>query len=159
LDHDIKYLSSDLRHAVVFSKERARFGPRLALSPDWGSSPARFFGAGDHVQCVSVGPPGNTEEFAVKRPLKAGERYNCLTTTFRVTRCFEDCRAAAIERRVRSGNRGGTLKSYMYVDNCLGVLVFSQVGNLAEGIPIHAPWLRGTVGILADSQHPKCNRF
>lgn len=156
---EIKYISSDLRHVAVFSRDHARFGPRLALSPDWGSSPARYFNSGDQVQCVSVGPPGNTEEFAVKRPLRVGERYNCLTTTFRVTRCFEACRAATIERVLKLANRRGNLKSYMYVDNCLGVLAFSQAGNLAEGIPVHAPWLRGTVGILAEPQHSKCYRF
>lgn len=157
---DIIYVSSDLRHAAFFSQELARFGPRLALSADWPSSPARYFETGDRVQCVSVGPPGNTEEFAIKRPIRAGETYTCLTTSFRVTRCFEDCRAAVIERVSQVGGHSrGALTSNMYVDSCRGVLIFGYSIDLTEGIPLHAPLLRGAVGILADPEYPNCSRF
>lgn len=157
---DIKYVSSDLGHAAFFSRDRARFGPTLALSDDWPSSPARYFETSDRAQCVSVGPPGNTVEFAVKRPIRVGERYNCLTTSFRVIRCFNDCRAAVVERVwLRGGLGRGNFKSYMYVDSCSGVIAFSSSGKLIEGIPAYAELLRGTMGILASLEYPKCNRF
>lgn len=145
-DQDIVYISGDLQHVAVFSPDSARFGPRLALGTDWGSSPARYFEPSAHVRCVSVGPPGNTIEFAIKRPLRAGDRYRCLTTSFRVTRCFDRCRAAVIEIRA-------TLTSYMYVDACLGVVAIdSFADDLAEGIPHEVPLLRGRFGILADPE-------
>lgn len=157
---EIRYVSSDLRHVAVFSKGRARLGPRLALSPDWGSPPARYFDAGDDLQCVSIGPPGNTEEFAVRRPIKARESYKCLTTSFRVIHCFEACRAAVVERvSLVGGHARGTLKSYMYVDSCTGIVAFSSSRNLVKGIPAEAEWLRGTVGILADPDYPRCRQF
>ena len=147
----ITYISSDLRHVAIFSAESARFGPRLALSEDWPSSPARYLQLHDGVQCVSVGRPGNTDEFAVKRPIRIGERYACLSTFFKVTHCYEGCQAAVIQRVSKLGaNRAGTLKDYMYVDRCLGVLAFSSSEDLRKGIPPYGPWLRGTVGILAD---------
>ena len=154
---EITYVSTDLRHVAVFSGSSARFGPALALSAVWPVSPSRHFNTPDNIQCVSVGPLGNTEDFAIKRPIKAGDTYSCLTTSFRVSRCFEDCRAAVVERNAQlSGVGGDTLKSYMYVDSCLGVLIFSQSGNLAEAIPLNAEWLRGDVGILADPSYPRC---
>jgi hypothetical protein len=155
-DQDIVYISGDLQHVAVFSPTSARFGPRLALGTDWPSSPARYFEPSEHVQCVSVGPPGNppgnTVEFAIKRPIRAGERYRCLTTSFRVIRCFDRCRAAVIEIVSQLGGHArGTLTSHMYVDACLGVVVISSFAdNLTEGIPHEAPLLRGRVGILAD---------
>jgi hypothetical protein len=157
---EIKYVSSDLSRVAVFSKERARFGPRLALSPVWGSSPVRYFDTGDDVQCVSIGPPGNTEEFAVKRPIKAQESYKCLTTSFRVIHCFEACRAAVVERVSQVGGHArGTLKSYMYIDGCAGIMAFSSSRNLIKGIPADAEWLRGAVGILADPDPSECRQL
>lgn len=157
---DIRYVSSDLRHVAVFSKDSARFGPRLALSPDWGSSPARYLDSPDGVRCVSVGRPGNTEEFAVKRPLKAQESYKCLTTAFRVVHCFEGCRAAVVERVSQAGGHArGTRRSHMYVDGCAGVVAFSSAGNLIEAIPAQAELLRGKVGILADRDRPDCRGY
>jgi hypothetical protein len=47
----------------------------------------------------------------------------------------------------------------MYIDSCLGILVFSQNRNLARGISLDAPWLRGDVGILSDPHYPACISF
>jgi hypothetical protein len=157
-ESEIAYVSTDLRHAAVFTQQGARFGPPLLVfSPVEPFSPARYFDTADGAQCISVGPPGSTVEFAIKRPIVAGEQYRCLATSFRVVRCFEGCRAAVIEIEARLDNDRGSLKSYIYAHNCLGVLVFSQNGDLAGGIPLDAEWLRGNVGILADRNHPACN--
>jgi hypothetical protein len=159
---EIRYVSSDLRFVMIFSNGNARSGDLSALSPGvWPSFPTRAVQTTDHVQCISFGPAGNAVEFAIKRPIRAGDRYTCLNTSFLVTRCFEDCLAAVVEVEAPpGGTRAGvdTIKSYMYVDSCRGVLVFSQIGNLAEGIPLGAEWLRGEVGILADPHYPGCDR-
>jgi hypothetical protein len=113
----------------------------------------------DNVRCVSVGMPGNSVEFAVKRPIRMGEEYKCLRTSFRVSRCFDDCKGAIIEiLRPLSGNAVGTYKASMYVESCRGVIILSAAFDLAEGIPLSASWLRGEVGILADPDYPKCRR-
>ena len=157
---EIRYVSSDFRFVMVFSEGRARSGGILALSPGiLPSFPAVDVQTSDHVQCVSMGPPGNTVEFAIRRPISAGDRYTCGNTSFRVTRCFEDCRSAVIEVDVplTGGSDRGTRKAYMFVDRCLGLLGYSDTGNLAEAIPLDAAWLRGNVGILADSRYPECD--
>jgi len=107
-----------------------------------------------------MGAPGNNVEYAIRRPIRAGDRYRCLGTTFRVTRCFAECRAAVVEIDAPlSGGVPGTRKTYMYVDSCVGVLAFSQIADLAQGIPLDAVWLRGNVGILADPSYPECDLY
>ena len=65
-----------------------------------------------------------------------------------------------VEVDIPLGGRGpDTRKGYMYVDSCVGMLAFSDFGDLAEGIPPSAPWLRGEVGILADPSYPECNLY
>lgn len=158
-DRQIEYVSADLRYAASFTATGARFGdPFLALSPVEPSSPTRYFTLGDGIQCASVGPSEDTDEFAIKRPIRDGERYNCLRTSFRVVRCFEGCRAAVIERvsRLSGPSSRGSLTSYMYVHDCRGVLAFSVVEDMTEGIPFEAALLRGEVGILADRNYPNC---
>jgi hypothetical protein len=155
----IEYVSSDLLHASGFAADAVRTGPNpMALGPAWPSSPARYFESGEGVQCVSIGPPGITDEYAIKRPIKEGERYSCLGTSFQVIRCLAACQAAVIQRmsRMSGPSNSGTLTSYMYVHDCLGVLAFSQNGNLTEGIPLDAELLRGEVGILAHTDYPAC---
>jgi len=157
-ENAIKYVSSDLEHVVIFSPQKARSGPSFVSSSLWPSLPAKYFDAGNGIRCASVGPPGNTTEFAIKRPLRLGDRYGCLGTTFRVTRCFQDCRSAIIEVvRPLTGHRRGTRKAYMQVSSCLGVLVISEVHDLRRGIPIDAEWLRSPVGILSDPADPGCS--
>jgi hypothetical protein len=161
LPEEIRYVSSDLENAMVFSKGSARAGSIFAYSPGiWPSDPTRDVQTEDNVQCLSMGNEGSSLEFAIRRPIKAGDHYTCLRSAFRVIRCFADCRAAIIEVDTPlGGGAQDTLKSYMYVDACVGVPVFSQVADLAEGIPLSAVWLRGNVGILADPTYPKCNFY
>lgn len=152
---EIVYASTDLRHIIVFTPDRAEFGPPLDFRPESRSDPPRYFEPSEGVQCVSIGIPGNSVEYAIKRPIIAGERYRCGTTSFRVTRCFEDCQAAVVE----IVDRRGIVTSHLYVNNCLGVLAFSQTGDLTEGIPLGAELLRGDVGILPDPSYPDCRSF
>jgi len=162
LEDEIIYLSSDLAHVAVFSKKSTRFGPTdlTVVNPEWPASPARHFITDDRVQCVSIGSSETSDEYAIKRPIKSGEQYSCLRTKFRVAQCFNDCKAAIIEiDRPYSGNKPGTYTSYMYVDNCRGALILSEVNDLSQGIPLNAEWLRGEIGILADPDYPKCRSF
>lgn len=151
----IVYASTDLRHIIVFTPDRVEFGPLLDFRPESRSDPPRYFEPSEGVQCVSMGPPGNSIEFAIKRPITDGERYRCGGTSFRITRCFGDCQAAVVEIT----DRRGLVTWHLYVNRCLGVLAFSQSGDLAEGIPHSAELLRGPVGILADPQYPDCRSF
>lgn len=154
----IRYMSGDLRHVATFSENSARLGAPLDLEFVWREEPSRRFETKDGAQCISVGSPGNTVEFAVKRPIMAGEGYRCLETSFQVVRCFADCRAAVIEiARPLSGNLPGTRSAYMYVDSCIGVVALSEVHNMTANIPFEAEWLRGPVGILADADAPTCD--
>lgn len=160
---DIRYVSSDLRHVLVFSRDGARFGDSTALARGlWPSHPAVIVAADAGVQCVSIGPAGRSVELAIKRPLRAGDRYRCLRTAFRVTRCFADCRAALVEIAApASGNNPalGPIRSSMYVDGCLGLVAYRIVGGMAQGIPFDALWLRGPVGVLADRNDPGCEAY
>ncbi|HEX8064524.1 MAG TPA: hypothetical protein VF535_15085 [Allosphingosinicella sp.] len=157
-EFEVRYVSSDLDNVAVFSADSARIGPDLAAYEVWPSSPARYFETMNHVQCVSIGGSRGTIEYAIKRPIKPGDQYKCLKTSFRVIRCFGGCRAAVVERIYPLGGyaKRGTVKTYLYVDSCSGVLAFSQKTSLTEGIPLDAPWLRGKVGILADKGNPGC---
>lgn len=158
---EIRYVSSDLSNAMVFSEGSSRAGHILAFSP--GAvlpSSTREVRTDDGIQCLSAGPPGSSVEYAIKRPIREGDRYTCLRSAFRVTRCFADCRAAIVEVDVPfGGGVPGTSKAYMYVDSCLGLLAWSDTGDFDEGIPLDALWLRGSVGILADSSYPECDLY
>lgn len=160
---DIRYVSTDLGHVLVFTRTGARFGDLMALSPGaWPTRPAEIVAAGEGVQCISIGPPelSSSVQIAIKRPLRAGERYSCLGATFRVIRCFEDCRAALIEapwRGEENSRRRDALKSYLYVDSCRGLLAYSVVRSMTDAMPLSAMWLRGDVGILADPRYPACD--
>lgn len=154
--NEILYLSSDLAHAAIFSKDTAYFGPADLTF----ASPAKYFETDHGIQCLSVGKPGFSIQFAVKRPLTAGESYTCLGAKFRVVQCFEECKAAIVEMdRPLSGGQPGAYQSYMYVDNCRGMLILGVVADLRDGIPLNAEWLRGEVGILAHPDYPKCRFF
>jgi hypothetical protein len=159
---DIVYLSLDLSSAATFSKIEARFGPAdLTVGhPIWESSPAKYITTADGVQCISIGEPESSIEFAVKRPLRRGENYICLRTKFRVVQCFYECKAVIIEmNRSLSGGRSGTYQSYMYLDNCRGALILSEANDFSKGIPVNAEWLRGEIGILAHPDYKKCRLF
>jgi acyl-CoA synthetase (AMP-forming)/AMP-acid ligase II len=159
---EIVYMSSDRRLVAVFTDNSARFGEFfLELSKVTATpSPATYFESSGNIQCVSVGPPQDSIQFAIKRPIKQGEEYHCLKSRFRVSKCFDECRAAVLQvSSPLSGGASGFLESQIYVDNCFGILAFSVAGDLANGIPLNAQWLRGPVGILAHRNYPKCRPF
>lgn len=159
---NIIYVSADLKYAMAFSAGRVRTGNLAALAPDLlPSYPVREVAAGDGVRCLSIGPPSNSLEFAIKRPIRRGDEYRCLATSFRVTQCFENCRAATIEVRWQrpDDDRNDTLRSYMYVDACRGLVAYSNDRDLSDGIPLQAPLLRGQIGILAEVGQPNCHSF
>lgn len=161
---EIRYLSLDHTRVFVFSGRTARSGSIEAYavpppSQPTPPSPMRTFRTADDVQCVSVGPPGNTIEFAVRRPIRAGDRYTCLGSSFEVTHCTDDCRSAIIRvERAREPDIG-PFRSQMYVDSCRGLLIWSDTGDLVEGVPLDARLLRDPVGILADPSYPACNWY
>ncbi len=71
-----------------------------------------------------------------------------------------NCRSAVVQVDARLGaGRPGTLRSYMYVDDCLGLMAYSQLKDFTGGIPLDAPWLRSGVGVLASDNYPKCKLF
>lgn len=140
---------------MAFSPDGARFGPLLDFSPTSQPEQIRFSEPSRGVQCVSIGPAADPTDYAVKRPIRAGDRYECGSATFRVSRCVAECRAAVIQVQHRLGN-GRTLPSSMYVDTCLGVLAFSYDPDMVNGIPFEAMMLLGSVGILADRNYPNC---
>lgn len=154
---EIVYASLDLSHLVIFAQDGVRFGPPLDYRPGYPPATTRYFRRNDGVQCVSIGPPGNTTEYAIKRPIVAGERYQCDRTSFRVIRCFENCTAAVIEYNSRFAEKLGASEGYIYVNSCAGVVAFSDVTNLKKGIPLDSPLLRGHAGVLADPDYSKCN--
>lgn len=119
----------------------------------------RAFRTADNVQCVSVGRPGNTTEYAVRRPIRAGDRYTCLGASFEVALCTDGCRSAIIRVEQARAPDIGPFRSQMYVDSCRGVLIISDTGDLAEGVPLDALLLRSPVGILADPSYPACNWY
>lgn len=154
---DIQYISLNLGNVAVFTGETARFGPALALSPVWPSSGAKYFSPAENIVCVSVGPQGNSEDYGIKRPIVAGDNFNCGDTIFVVTKCFRNCQSAILRRStfIRSTKKSFVLNSYLYVDSCLGILLFSDT-DIVGGVPLNASWLRGDVGILADRHYPSC---
>ena len=161
---EIRYLSLDHARAFVFSGRTARSGsieayavppPNQPTPPD----PMRTFRTADDVQCVSVGPPGDSIEFAVRRPIRAGDRYTCLGSSFEVTHCTDDCRSAIIRVEHPRAPDIGPFRSQMYVDSCRGVLIWSDIEDLVEGVPLNAFLLRDPVGILADPSYPACNYY
>jgi hypothetical protein len=161
---EIRYLSLDHTRAFVFSGHTARGGSieAYAVPPSnqpTPPSPMRTFRTADNVQCISVGPPGNTIEFAVRRPIRAGDRYRCLGSSFEVSHCTEACRSAIIRVERSREPDIGPYRSQIYVDSCRGVLIISDTGDLAEAVPLDARLLRDPVGILADPSYPTCNWF
>jgi hypothetical protein len=152
---EIVYASADLGRISVFAPDGFRYGPPLDYRPDHPPAAIRYFEPEVGVQCVSMGVPGNTTEYAIKRPIRMGERYQCGRTSFRVIRCFADCRAAVIEHDTRFAENLGEPEGYIYVNDCLGILAFSWRG-FTDGIPLDAELLRGNVGILANPNYPNC---
>lgn len=156
---DVEYISSDLKNSAVFTPQSVRFGPFWARSEAaWPASPAKYLPAQDGIMCISFGRPGSTVEYAIKRPISLGDSYKCLESSFRVKHCYFNCRAAIIQVNTPVGTqrKRGVLRSYLYVDTCRGVIAISQVSDLSRGFPPDIPWLRGDVGILADTDYPDC---
>jgi hypothetical protein len=161
-ESEIVYLSPDTENVAVFSPSEARFGPAdLALSPGvFPGAPARYFDAGNGVDCASVGPENSAYTIAVQRPLRLGSRYACERTKFRVVRCFEQCRAAVVEvaQPIGTSRNPPTLKSYFLVNSCAGVLAMGMQKAFRRHLPFDAVLLRGERGILADRRYPSCLR-
>jgi hypothetical protein len=157
---EIRYVSADLSRMGVFYKGGARLGSPPGVSAIWPPAPTREIDLDESIRCLSVGTPGNSVEFAIKRPIRIGQQYQCLETSFRVSKCFDYCKAAIIEVvRLASGNLAGTYKDSMYVDSCRGVIILGTLSDLSEGVPLNAEWLQGEVGILSDPTYPNCRRF
>jgi hypothetical protein len=162
---EIRYVSLDLTRVLVFSGRTARSGGIEAFAAPAsssllsGASPMQEFRTRDGVQCVSIGPPGYAIQFAVRRPLRANDRYTCLGSSFEVTHCVNDCRAAIIRVERSRAPDIGPFRSQMYVDSRRGLLVYSDTGDLSESVPLGASLLRDPVGILADPSYPSCNWF
>jgi len=160
-EHNATYISTDMDSVIVFEEGKVRFGPFLAISAAaWASSTASYISPSDKIQCVSMGPRDNSVEFAIKRPIRVDDHYKCGRTTFVVTRCFMNCRSAVVLVEARLGaGRPGILKSYMYVDDCLGLVAYSQIKDFTAGIPLDVPFLRSEVGVLASKSYPQCRLF
>ncbi|HVQ06842.1 MAG TPA: hypothetical protein VMS43_00255 [Allosphingosinicella sp.] len=160
---EIRYLSLDHTRVIVFSGRTGRSGgieAYVSLPTDvTPPSLMREFRTADAVRCVSLGPPGNTIEFAVRRPIRVGDRYACLGTSFEVTHCTDNCRSAIIRVERSSGPDIEPSRSQMYVDRCRGLLIWSDTGDLMQGVPLDAFLLRDPVGILADPDYPACNWY
>jgi hypothetical protein len=156
-DRTTTYVSTNLDSVIVFKGDHVRFGPNLALSDvAWPASHAEYLQPSAGIDCVSMGPSATSEEFAVKRPIKLGERYRCKSTAFAVIKCYANCRAAVVQVEKPLANGRPGLKSYLYIDDCLGVVAYSQVRSFYSGIPNDAPVLRGDVGVLASKDYPGC---
>lgn len=156
--HSVNYVSADNKFAMTFSDNGAKSGYIDVLQEGADpETPLKRLPDADGVACVSVGWAGNSEQFAIKRPITNGQSYKCLETTFKVERCFERCSTAIVKRDTPlTGGRKGTLPSYMLVDRCSGMLALSPFKDMANGIPLDAVLLRGAVGILADKSSPGC---
>ena len=157
----IRYVSADLKHFMIFSQHTALIGTLSGFNPFAASSySVKEVKAAGAVQCISVGLAGSSAQFAIKRPIKLGERYSCLRTVFRISRCFDSCQAAIIEvDRPLTGPAGGIRKAYLYIDSCVGLLGSSEVSDMTNGISLDALWLRGNVGVLASPDYPRCPRL
>ena len=156
-----RYVSADRHLAMTFSSDGFRFGNAAeVLRGAWPAFPADRVSATNGVKCISIGPLGSGESFAIKRPIRVGESYSCRGTKFRVRQCFLGCKTAIIDRETpASGDQrpGVMLLSQMIVDACSGLLVFSQDGNLQLGIPLTALLLRSQKGVLADDGTLECS--
>ena len=130
------------------------------LYPD---TAAKSFELPGGISCISIGPPGNSEEFAIKRPIKLGEKYQCLGSIFTVQKCFQDCKSAVIFREILpSGpprSDGSKIPSYMLVDECRGMVALNYTNDLSAGIPHNSLLLRGEVGILNTKSLSACERY
>ncbi|HEX8466632.1 MAG TPA: hypothetical protein VF620_02370 [Allosphingosinicella sp.] len=155
---EIVYTSLDSSHSIAFAEDGVRDGPPMDYRPESPPVESRYIAREDGVHCVSIGIPGNTTNYAIKRPIKAGERYRCDRSSFRVVRCFENCRSAIIEYNSRAG-RIREPEGYLYVNDCAGVRAISQGYKLKKGLPLNAAVLRGEAGILAHPDFPRCNAF
>lgn len=155
---EIVYTSLDSSNSIAFAEDGVRVGPPMVYWPGDPPAASRYVTREDGVHCVSIGIPGNTTNFAIKRPIKAGERYRCDRSSFRVVRCFQSCRSAIIAYNSRP-ERIRDPEGYLYVNNCAGVRAISQGHKLKKDLPLDAAVLRGEAGILAHPDFPKCNAF
>ena len=151
----ILYSSPDPRYVMAFSPDGARSGPLLDFRPANRPEQIRSSEPSRGVRCISVGPATDPTDYAIRRPLRAGDSFECGSARFRVSRCVAECRAAVIQVEHQLGN-GRTLPSSMFVDSCLGVLAFSHEADMVNGIPFEAMMLLGDVGLLADPNYPRC---
>lgn len=155
---EIVYTSLDSSNSIAFAEDGVRDGPPMDYSPGYPPGDYRYIKGADGVDCISMGIPGNTTNYAIKRPITVGERYRCDRSSFRVVRCFQSCRSAIIAYNSRP-ERIRDPEGYLYVNNCAGVRAISQGRKLKKGLPLDAAVLRGKAGILAHPDFPKCNAF
>jgi hypothetical protein len=147
----IQYVSDNHHHIVIFDGLKVFGGPPIELP----AIPAKYMTIGDSIQCVSVGPPSSTSEYAIRRPIKLNDRYQCRGTNFYVVRCFNSCKQALVMID-RPANKTGLPTDYFLADDCVGILQFNVL-ETGKSSP-DAEKLQGGGGILASNQYPSCTR-
>jgi hypothetical protein len=110
----------------------------------------------DGIQCISIGPLANTQEYAIKRPVVKSDKYECRGTLFEVIECFDECRAAVV-KIFRPDTKVGLPVGYFVVDDCVGIVAMDvePSGRISRSSYI----LRSKVGILENELYPTCARF
>ncbi|CAN5244499.1 hypothetical protein BH10PSE14_BH10PSE14_11700 [soil metagenome] len=158
------YLSIDYAHVMVFTEHDFRTGDLHALLEGlYSNVPAKSLRLPGGISCISIGHSGSSEEFAIKRPIKLGEKYQCLGSIFTVQKCFQDCKSAVVFREiVPSGpprSDGLKIPSYMLVDECRGMVALNYTNDFSAGIPHNSLLLRGDMGILNTKSLSACERY
>ncbi|MEG3145519.1 hypothetical protein U1839_12735 [Sphingomonas sp. RT2P30] len=158
------YISIDYAHVMVFAEHAFRTGDLHALMEGlYPNVPAKSLQLPGGISCFSIGYPGISEEFAIKRPIKLGEKYQCRGSIFTVQKCFQDCKSAVIFREIiPSGpprSDGAKVPSYMLVDECRGMVALNYTNDLSASIPHNSLLLRGEMGIFNTKRLSACEHY
>jgi hypothetical protein len=151
------YANTNYERISIFYPTETVLSSMYFLSDTAIRSPTKYFNTNNGMACVSIGPPNTSVEFAIRRPISQDDMYTCNRTSFRVIKCFANCNVAIIEVVVDRGNVeiNEKLKSFMYVDDCRGILAMNASNPFVNGIPADGEWLRSDFGILS-KQSAEC---